>query len=190
MISIWHKHRALPVAEQKWVPSKIEDDNRTSRIIGLLADAFSLNEYQGWPTEIRSNILAYLIQAYSVSNVETLCAKYQGDDVPLDWLSDEIWAQHVKVDGRWYVCRLTKTKPEGGGPSIRLRKPPVLDSMHVAVDYAGVRRIVLDDSEDPITVFRMDSGLWWQTIRLPASPKIKLVSDVSPKPKLSGYVPG
>lgn len=139
----------LDVARRMWMPSAMEEKDRRERIRRLLDQAFCVNEFRILPAEIRNMITPYLLKEYSVctiSNAWLERRRVEGDG--FDWMG-EIWAEYVKIDGRWYVCNLANSMRRNRGPSIQLRKPEVLDMMHIAIDYLGIRRIILETYGSP-----------------------------------------
>lgn len=177
------------VGGHTWPPSELEERDRRARITALLRAAFDDGEHnednqlREYPAELRDMITAHLLSEYSACEVGVLCTRPREDDLVIGRLGHEVWAEHVKLNGRWYVSRLTNTKREGKDYSIPLPIPPRVHRMHIAIDYLGVCCIILEDSCNKTTeAIEPEPGIWWQTIRIPGTQNMALRSDVSRRP--------
>lgn len=66
--------------------------------------------------------------------------------------------------------------------SIQLRKPQVLDVIHMAIDCLGVRRIFLETFGSSTADSHMadpERGVWWHSVRVPHLPRVGFCRDVS-----------
>lgn len=166
---------------RKWVPSAIEEEDREKRIRLLLNQAFCVNEFRTLPAEVRNEITPHLLKEYSLSTINNAWLGRQGVEADnFDW-EGEIWAEYVKIDGKWYISNLANLKRTDRGMSIQLRKPQVLNAIHIAIDYLGVRRIILEPVGSPTADGHMadpEPGVWWYSARV-ALPKVDFRRDVS-----------
>ena len=98
-----------------------------------------------------------------------------------DWMG-EVWAEYVKIDGRWYVCNLANSRRTNLGPSVQIRKPEGLDIVHIAFDNLGIRRIILESFGNPTVdgyIADPEPGVWWYSLRVSLLLEVTSHSDVS-----------
>ncbi|EXF77934.1 hypothetical protein CFIO01_12451 [Colletotrichum fioriniae PJ7] len=162
----------LDAAAHAFEPPAIADKRRFRWFEFYLADLVRIagRHFSSLPREVLFNIAAWALDDRSTCHhlavyfANQTCTKTEGNASVQ--FSEKIYARHVEFEGVQYISHLRNTP--GGNQDSLLFDPSLstpFDSLYVASDHLGIRRLLFVDSSKPCAI-EQEIGLWWKTVKL------------------------
>jgi hypothetical protein len=178
---------ALEVTKSAFEPPTLADKKRMYWYRTRLAEFIQTSTRQCLPHEICDITAGWALDdrathsRLAVDLIRKRCAKRTSFTSSIT-ISEKVYARHIRFEGISYVACLTNAPDDD--KDVPLLEPTLLtsiDSLHIASDHLGIRRLLFSSSSEKQTV-EPEVGIWWKSVRLASLGNlIQFDSDVSVK---------
>ncbi|KAJ4191175.1 hypothetical protein NW767_010970 [Fusarium falciforme] len=147
-----------------FVPSKVVRERRENWLISKTAQVVSTS-VKWLPPEVSIDIAQQCASALALSHAESLAesvASMAAHRKPMfmAMVKYPVWARYVMFDGVAYVAELSNLRFPKGVMAVPVPRTSKIDTLYVAQDHLGIRRVMLGNSEEAPRV-SPEPGLWW-----------------------------
>ncbi|RMJ07717.1 hypothetical protein CDV36_012681 [Fusarium kuroshium] len=154
----------LQRAAYTFVPSKVVRKRRENWLISKTAQVVSTS-VKWLPPEVSVNIARECSSALALSHAESLAESVASlaarrKPMSMAMVKYPMWARYVMFDGVAYVAELSNLRFPKGVTAVPVSRTSKIDTLYVAQDHLGIRRVMLGNSEDAPQV-SPEPGLWW-----------------------------
>ncbi|KPA35575.1 hypothetical protein FLAG1_11713 [Fusarium langsethiae] len=162
---------ALEVTKSAFEPPILTDKKRMYWYRTRLAGIINTSNRQCLPPEICDITAGWALDdrathsRLAVDLIRKRCAKRTSFTSSIT-TSEKVYARHISFEGISYVACLTNAPDDD--KDVPLLEPTLLtsiDSLHIASDHLGIRRLLFSSSSEKHTV-EPEVGIWWKSVSL------------------------
>ncbi|KAL2676617.1 hypothetical protein Neosp_010381 [[Neocosmospora] mangrovei] len=135
-----------------FVPSKVVRKRRENWLIAKTAQVVSTS-VKWLPPEVSIDIAQQCSSALALSHAESLAESVASmtthrKPMVMAMVKYPIWARYVMFDGVAYVAELSNLRFPKGVMAVPVPRTSKIDTLYVAQDHLGIRRVMLGNSEE------------------------------------------
>ncbi|KAJ4328448.1 hypothetical protein N0V84_001132 [Fusarium piperis] len=180
--------KVLQQAAYTFVPSKAVRKRRENWFISKTTHVVSTS-VKWLPPEVSINIAKQCSSALALSYAESLAESVamlatRQKPIFIAIAKYPMWARYVLFDGVAYVAELSNLRFPKGVTAILVPRTSKIDTLYVAQDHLGIRRVMFGNSEKAPQV-SPEPGLWWWASSFHPSGQLRSHSDGIKLRKLS-----
>lgn len=169
-----------------FVPSKVVRKRRENWLISKTAQVVSTS-VKWLPPEVSIDIARQCSSALALSHAESLAESVASmaarrKPMVMAMVKYPIWARYVMFDGVAYIAELLNLRFPKGVMAVPVSRTSEtgtseIDTLYVAQDHLGIRRVMLGNSEKAPQV-SPEPGLWWWASWFQQPGQLRSHSDV------------